>query len=282
METRVVNGDSLVTVVQARCGSTRLPRKVLLPLGGATVLERMLERVAHATRRGPLVVATTTAPEDDEIEALCARVRVCCYRGDPDDLLDRHYQVARALGAAHVVKIPSDCPLIDPDIIDRVISAYLDPPPLREGWDYVSNLHPASYPDGNDVEICSFAALESAWRLATRSFEREHTTPFLWERPEVYRIGNVAWEIALDLSKSHRVVLDYVEDYEVIRRVFDALFPENPWFGVRDVVRYLNEHPDVAALNERHRGVNWYRHHLAELRTVTAADTRAEAHEVPL
>ncbi len=267
----------VVTVVQARCGSTRLPRKVLLPLGDATILEKMVERVARARRHGTLVVAATTAPEDDEIEVVCARARLPCYRGHPEDLLDRHYQVARALGAAYVVKIPSDCPLIDPVVIDRVIGAYLNAP---DGCDYLSNLHPQSYPDGNDVEICSFAALESAWRLATRGFEREHTTPFLWERPNLFRIGNVTWETGLDLSKSHRVVLDYVEDYEVIRRVFDALSPTNPWFGVADVVRYLDDHPDVATLNARHRGVNWYRHHLAELRTVTAADTRVEAHEV--
>jgi spore coat polysaccharide biosynthesis protein SpsF len=268
-----VRAGSVVTVVQARCGSTRLPHKVLLPLGGASVLERTVERVAYAGRHGTLVVATSTAPEDDEIETVCARTRVRCYRGHPADLLDRHYQVARALGAAHVIKISSDCPLIDPRVIDRVVGVYLDAP---DCWDYVSNLHPPTYPDGNDVEICSFAALESAWRLAARNFEREHTTPFLWERPTLFRISNVVWDTGLNLSRSHRVVLDYIEDYEVIRRVFDALYAHNPRFGVADVVRYLDDHPAVAALNACHRGVNWYRHHLAELRTVTAADTRVE------
>jgi spore coat polysaccharide biosynthesis protein SpsF len=272
-----VRAASIATVVQARCSSSRLPRKVLLPLGEGTVLEAMLERVARARRCGTLVVATTTSPPDDEIEALCGRAAVPCYRGDPEDLLDRHYQVARALGAAHVVKIPSDCPLIDPAVIDRVLGVYLEAPGR---WDYVSNLHPASYPDGNDVEVCSFPALESAWRAASRPFEREHTTPFLWESPERFRIGNVTWEAGRDLSRSHRVVLDYVEDYEVIRRVFDALSLTNPRFGVRDVVRYLDAHPEVAGLNARHRGVNWYREHLAELRTVTAADTRLETEEV--
>lgn len=267
----------VVSVVQARVGSSRLPSKVLLPLGGATVLEQMLERVARARLSGALVVATTTAPADDDIEALCGRVRVACYRGHPEDLLDRHYQVARALGASAVVKLPSDCPLIDPAVIDRVIGVYLE----AEGhWDYVSNLHPATYPDGNDVEICSFAALETAWRIATRSFEREHTTPFLWERPQLFRLSNVAWETGRDCSKSHRVVLDYVEDYDVIRQVFNALSPRAPAFGVADVVQYLDTHPAVAALNARHHGVNWYRRHLAELRTVTLADTRLEPQEI--
>lgn len=267
----------VVTVVQARCGSSRLPGKVLLPLGGATVLERMLERVARARRCGTLVVATTTAPVDAAIEAIAGAAGVLCYRGHPEDLLDRHYQVARALGAAHVVKIPSDCPLIDPAVIDRVIGAYLD---RADRCDYLSNLHPPTYPDGNDVEICSFAALDVAWHRATRPFEREHTTPYLWERPETFRIGNVRWEAGRDLSQSHRVVLDYPEDYDVIRRVYDGLSASDPWFGVDDVVRYLDGHPAVAALNARHRGVNWYRHHLAELRTVTAADTRVAVEDV--
>lgn len=268
----------LVTVVQARVGSSRLPRKILLPLGGATVLERMVERVALATRGGVVVVATTTDPADDDIEALCGRMGVACYRGDPNDLLDRHYQVARALGAGAVAKVPSDCPLIDPAIIDRVIGAYFEAPGR---WDYVSNLHPPTYPDGNDVEVCSFAALGAAWHRATRPFEREHTTPFLWERPEQFRLRNVVWEIGADLSKSHRVVLDYVEDYEVIRRAYEALAAADVRFSVADVVHYLDAHPDVAALNERYQGVNWYRHHLGELRTVSAADTHHAPEEVP-
>ncbi|HEX2682244.1 MAG TPA: acylneuraminate cytidylyltransferase, partial [Candidatus Dormibacteraeota bacterium] len=173
---------------------------------------------------------------------------------------------------------PSDCPLIDPAIIDRVIGAYLE---AAGRWDYVSNLHPPTYPDGNDVEVCSFAALDAAWHEATRPFEREHTTPFLWERPEEFRLCNVVWETGADLSKSHRVVLDYVEDYEVIRRVYEALSPVDARFGVGDVVRYLDDHPTLAALNARYRGVNWYRHHLTELRTVTAADTRPAPEEVP-
>jgi spore coat polysaccharide biosynthesis protein SpsF len=261
----------VVTVVQARRGSTRLPDKVLLPLGGLTVLERMLERVARARRRGTLVVATTTKPEDDVLEALCARAGILCYRGHPTDLLDRHYNVARALDATDVVKIPSDCVLIDPAVIDRVVGAYLD---CRDRYDYMSNLHPESYPDGNDVEICSLAALREAWLAADRPLDREHTTPHLWDHPGRYRVGNVAWETGLDLSRSHRVVLDYSEDYDVIRSVFDALWPVDPQFGLSDIVRYLDEHPETRSLNERYRGVNWYRHHLAELHTVSVSGTR--------
>ena len=261
----------VVAIVQARTGSTRLPGKVLLPLGDATVLEHMLERVARARLIGTLAVATTTAPEDDPIATLCLLRDVQCYRGHATDLLDRHFRTARACGAEHVVKIPSDCVLIDPAVIDRVLGAYLD----RAGrYDYVSNLHPPTYPDGNDVEVFSVAALESAWRLAKRPLDREHTTPFLWDTPGAFRLGNVSWETGGDLSMTHRVVLDYAEDYELIRRVYEALHPVNPAFGVADIVRYLDEHPEVRDLNAAYRGVNWYRHHLGELRTVSSAETR--------
>ena len=269
-----MSGHRVVTIVQARRGSTRLPGKVLLPLGGATVLEVMLERVRRSRLAGTVLVATTTAGEDDAIHDLAGRMGVMCFRGHPTDLLDRHYQPARALGARHVVKIPSDCPLIDPDIIDRVLGACLG---AGDAWDYVSNLHPPTHPDGNDVEVCRFEALEVAWREATRPLDREHTTPFLWDNPDRFRIGNVRWETGSDLSASHRVVLDYAEDYEVIRRVYDALAPVRPGFGVQDVAAFLDAHPDVAALNARHRGVHWYDAHAHELRTAASrATTPAE------
>jgi len=266
----------VVTVVQARSASTRLPGKVLLPLGGTTVLERMLERVTRARLAGTVVVATTCAPEDDAIVALCLVRDVACYRGHETDLLDRHYQAARSLDALHVVKVPSDCVLIDPAVIDRVLRLYLD---RADRYDYVSNLHPPTYPDGNDVEVCSFRALQTAWRQATRPLEREHTTPFLWDTPGAFRLGNVAWETGRDVSATHRVVLDYADDYKLISRLFDALHPRNPAFGVGDIVRYLDEHPEVRELNARYRGVNWYRHHLGELRTVAPSETRRPPEE---
>jgi len=263
--------SGVVTVVQARSGSTRLPGKVLLPLGDATVLERLLERVARSRLHGTLVVATTTAAADDPIATMCLIRDVHCYRGHPTDLLDRHFEAARALDAAHVVKIPSDCPLVDPAVVDRVIGAYLDG---GGRYDYVSNLHPPTYPDGNDVEVFSFEALRVARRLARRPLDREHTTPFLWDTPGAFRLGNVVWEGGRDASLTHRVVLDYAEDYEVIRRVYEALQPRHPDFGVRDVTHFLDQHPAIRDLNARYRGVNWYRHHLGELRTVTASQTR--------
>ena len=177
-----------VIVVQARMASSRLPGKVLLKLAGKPLLERQIERILSANGHFELCVATTTSPGDDPIRELCHRIGVGVFDGHPTDLLDRHYRIGVACGADRVVKIPSDCPLIDPAAIDSVLGFDAD----RSGcFDFVTNLYPPSWPDGNDVEVMSMATLASAFHEATRSFEREHTTPFIWERPERFRIANV-------------------------------------------------------------------------------------------
>jgi spore coat polysaccharide biosynthesis protein SpsF len=266
-----------LVVVQARTGSTRLPGKVLLPLAGAPALLRMLERVLASHTRFDLVVATTDRPEDDGLVALVHRFGVRVFRGHPTDLLDRHYRAALASRAEVVVKIPSDCPLVDPDAIDRVLSAFLADPAR---YDFVSNLHPPSWPDGNDVEVMTFAALEQAFRTAAAPHEREHTTPFLWDQPERFRVGNVEWGTGLDLSLTHRLTLDYPDDYALVAAVYEALWrKERPVFSLSEILALLEERPALRETNARYAGVNWYRHHLSELRTVPASATRASAED---
>jgi spore coat polysaccharide biosynthesis protein SpsF len=261
-----------LVVVQARTGSSRLPGKVLLPVAGAPVLVRMLERVLAARTRFELVVATTGRSEDDGLAELVRRFGVRVFRGHPTDLLDRHYRAARAARAEVVVKIPSDCPLVDPAAIDGVLGAFLADPGR---YDFVSNLHPPSWPDGNDVEVMSFAALEQAHRSASARHEREHTTPFFWDRPERFRVGNVTWETGLDLSMTHRFTLDYPDDYALVAAVYEALWRKSrPVFPLADVLTLLEERPELRETNARYAGVNWYRHHLSDLRTVPASATR--------
>lgn len=260
----------IVTVVQARVSSTRLPGKIFLPLSGKPLLVRMVERVQAARLAGDVVVATTTDAADDATEKLCIEHGLPCFRGHPADLLDRHYQCAAARNADVVLKVPSDCPLIDPAVIDRVIGVYLD-----SQVDFVSNLHPPTYPDGQDVEVMRFGALERAWREAARDFEREHTTPYIWENADRFSMRNVEWERGRDLSMSHRITIDYPEDYELIRRIFDALLPDDPWFGIDAIVNLLDQRPDLHAINARYAGVNWYRHHLDSLKTIRPDQTRS-------
>jgi spore coat polysaccharide biosynthesis protein SpsF len=270
----MIDNPHVVTVIQARVGSSRLRDKVLRPLMGKPLLQRMVERVQAAELTGTVVVAAPKDSEDDVIEALCHREGYFCFRGHPTDLLDRHYRTGWCFQADVIVKIPSDCPLIDPRVISKVLAAFLA---AQGKYDYLSNLHPASYPDGNDVEVMTMPALERAWIEAKRPHEREHTTPYFWEHPDRFRLGNVAWESGLDYSMSHRWTIDYEADYAFIKAVYEALYPANPLFGLDDILTLLAERPHIAALNQHLAGINWYRHYLDELKTVTSDMTRRES-----
>lgn len=268
----------IVGVIQARTGSTRLPGKVLLPLGARTVLEQMVDRVRRARELDELVIATTYLEVDEPIRSLAARVAAACVSGHPTDLVDRHLQAAREMGADAVVKIPSDCPLVDPRVIDRVVGYFR----RAEDVDYVSNLHPPTWPDGNDVEVMTTAALSRTWRQATRDFEREHTTPFLWDQPGRFRVANVeadSWRRP-ELPITHRLTLDYPEDHQVIGAVFDALHDSaGEPFSAEEIVAFLDRHPEIRALNRCHAGTTWMTRHAAELQALRT-NTRASAEEL--
>jgi spore coat polysaccharide biosynthesis protein SpsF len=262
----------VVVVVQARTRSTRLPGKVILPLRGRPLLQRMLERLAAARTPFEFVVATTTEPEDQIVRALTRSLGITCYSGHPTDLLYRHCYAARIKQADVVVKIPSHCPLIDPRVVDRVVAAFLG---ARGYYDYASNLHPATYPGGNDVEVMSMAALETAHEEARRPHEREHTTPFISDRPHRFRLLNVSWGTGLDYSLSHRFTIDYPEDYEFVSAVYNELWSErNPGFGLEEILALLRSRPDIAALNARYRGVHWHRRQLDTSRSVRPSEIR--------
>lgn len=261
----------IVTIIQARMGSTRLPGKILLPLVNEPLLLKMYERVSYSELAGEIVVAITEEESDNELYKLCQQNNIKVFRGNTLDLLDRHYQAAKKYNAKAVIKIPSDCPLIDPEIIDKVILYYIN---NKEMFDFVSNLHPPSYPDGNDVEVMSFETLENAWINAKKDFEREHTTPYIWENPDQFRIGNVLWETGLDYSMTHRFTIDYNEDYEFIKRVYNELYDKNKRFGLNDILNLLDEKPEIKMINEMYCGVNWYRNHLNELKTITSEQTK--------
>ncbi len=258
-------------LIQARMSSTRLPKKVMLSVCGKPLLYRMYDRVSKSQFANHVIIITSNRKEDDIIEDLCLSEGILYYRGHPTDLLERHYMAAKKFRAKAVVKIPSDCPLIDPKIIDRVIGYYLN---NSNKFDYVSNLHPATYPDGNDVEIMSFDALEKAWICANKNYEREHTTPFIWENPKLFRIGNVSWLPNLDYSFSHRWTLDYEEDYILIRAIYQELYPKKPDFGFDDILELLENKPHLKNINAKHLGKYWYKSHLNELQNIDECKTK--------
>ncbi|MBV8389731.1 MAG: glycosyltransferase family protein [Mucilaginibacter sp.] len=266
--------DKIVIVVQARMSSSRLPGKVMLPILGESLLFRMIERLKMIRHEAQIVIATSEEAGDDIIEQESSKIDIPCFRGSLNNLLDRHYQVAKQYNADIVLKIPSDCPLIDPQIIDQVLDFYFE----HQGqFEFVSNLHPATFPDGNDVEIMTMACIEKTWKEATRQLELEHTTPYIWENPDKFRIANVAWSTGNDFSMSHRFTIDYQADYEFIKTVFEELYPSKPNFSCEDILVLLEKRPDIYQINSEYSGVNWYRNHLGELKTITPDQTKTIA-----
>jgi len=231
----------------------------------------MIERLQMIRHKAQIVVAIPEDSADDIIEQEALQMNVACYRGSLNNLLDRHYQAAKLHNADIVLKIPSDCPLIDPRIIDEVLDFYFEHP---GEYDFVSNLHPATFPDGNDVEIMTMGCIEKAWKEAKRLLELEHTTPYIWENQEIFRIGNVTWDKGKDYSMSHRFTIDYEADYQFIKRVYEELYPKKKDFSCDDILNLLNDKPEIYNINAQYAGVNWYRNHLDELKTVSSGQTK--------
>lgn len=223
--------------------STRLPGKVLKEVLGRPLLEYLVERLRRVELADEIIVATTLNETDLPIVEICRRLNVFVTRGAEFDVLDRYYQAARQHGADIVVRVTSDCPLIDPQVVDDVIRYFHE---HTSECDYVSNTLKLSYPLGMSAEVFPFRLLEAAAREAVDEPEREHVTPFIYLRPTRYRIGQVV--CPEDLS-GHRWTVDTPEDFELVRRIIEALYPVNPQFGLHDILALLRQHPDWQAIN---------------------------------
>lgn len=230
-----------VAILQARVSSSRLPRKVLLPILNRPMLARQIERLKRVRGFDTLVIATSTQPEDDAIAQLSAEEGVPFFRGSLDDVLDRFYQAARKYEPVTVVRLTGDCPLTDPEVIDACIEFF------RAGdFDYATNAVQPTFPDGLDVEVMRFTCLEQAWRQASQPSEREHVTPYIHTRPESFRIGHYRGQ--KDLSPC-RWTVDDSDDLEFVRAVYGELYPANPAFAMNDVMAMLEQKPELAEIN---------------------------------
>jgi spore coat polysaccharide biosynthesis protein SpsF len=234
------NAAKVVAIIQARMGSTRLPGKVLKDLEGETVLVRVVERVRRAQLIDEVLIATTKERADDAIVDECERCSAAVFRGDENDVLDRYYCAAQMCNAKIVVRITSDCPLIDPEIIDETVAAFLAARP-----DYASNALVRSYPRGLDTEVLTVKALERAWRGATEPYQRAHVTPYIYQNPDAFRILPVSAET--DYS-GHRWTLDTPEDLAFIRAIY-ARVEDRHNFGWRDVLGILDREPELVEMN---------------------------------
>lgn len=232
----------VIAIIQARMGSTRLPAKIMADLAGEPMLVRVVRRCQRAVTLNEIIVATTSKPADDAVERLCVEYKLPWFRGSEDDLLDRYYQVATQQHADVVVRITSDCPLIEPDIIDLVVRRFLENSPV----DYVSNtLPPRTFPRGLDVEAISFAALARAWREDANPAWREHATPFIYRNPDKFRLLRVTH--AVDYSQM-RWTVDTSEDLDLVQKIYEHFRHDR--FSWRQVLALLEQHPRWLEINQ--------------------------------
>jgi spore coat polysaccharide biosynthesis protein SpsF len=247
----VSNGEVLA-ILQARMSSSRLPGKVLLQVCGKPLLAHQIERVLRAAAVSRLIVATSTDPSDEPIRELCARIGVQVHSGSLHDVLDRFVQAARPFKPEWVVRLTGDCPLADPAVVDRVIRTA-----AQGGYDYVSSaLHP-TFPDGLDAECLRFEVLEAAAMEARLPSEREHVTAFVYSRPERFRLGEV--RNGLDLS-ALRWTVDEAADFVFVSQVFERLYAQNPRFSMDDILRLLENEPQLGTINGAiQRNAGYYR-----------------------
>ena len=231
---------NIVAIVQARMGSTRLPGKVLADIANKPAIELLLKRLDKSTKVSSICVATSVAEENDPLCERVARLGYSYFRGSETDVLERFYQAAKQEKSDVIVRITGDCPLVDPVVVDGVIDIF-----EKNKVDYASNIDPPSYPDGLDVEVFSMHALERAVNEATKSFDREHVTPYL--RSKQFSSVNL---LAEENLSNFRLTLDQVEDLHVLRKIFEN-FSDDIFFGFFDAVNYLRENEEIIKINDK-------------------------------
>lgn len=232
----------VVAIIQARVGSTRLPKKVLKKILGKPMLWHLINRVKKARLVDEIVLATTTKREDKSLLELAKESGVNSYAGSEDDVLDRYFQAATKFGADVIVRVTADCPLIDPQVVDNVVKQFLD-----GSFDYASNTVKLSYPDGLDTEVFSYEALKRAWEGAKRSSEREHVTSYIRNHPEKFKIGSV--EHAKDFS-GMRWTVDTEEDFKFVSGIYKRLYTKGRIFLMKDILKLLGNQPELMEINK--------------------------------
>lgn len=218
--------------IEARMTSSRLPGKVLKKVLGKPILELMIERVKRSFYYDELIIATTTNKDDDPIIELCNNLNVKYYRGSEPDVLKRVYSAHKEFGSDIVVELTGDCPIIDPKLIDLSILNY-----LHNDYDYVSTSQEKTYPVGQDIQVFSFELLEFLNNNALTQSDREHVTPHIYNNPDTFKIFNVPAK----KSQFHPevwVTLDTQEDFNLIKKIFEELYPKNNTFDLDDILNF--------------------------------------------
>lgn len=235
----------ILAITQARIGSTRLPEKILKKVNKQTLLEIHLKRILESKRITKLKIATTTEPDVEKILAIAANLGIEVYQGSTNNVLERFYKAAEPENPGWVVRLTSDCPLIDPIEIDKVINYA-----ILKDVDYVSNTLKPTFPDGIDVEVFKYSALERAYKNATLNSEREHVTPYIWKNSS-YSGGNIFSSdcVINDIDYSDiRLTVDTIQDFEVIRKLIEIAGINKRWL---DYVNILNKNLEIKKINKQ-------------------------------
>lgn len=231
----------ILAILQARYSSSRLPKKVLKKILGKPMLLHQIERLQCSSKIDKLVVATSTSMTDNPIEKMCLDNRIDIFRGDLENVLDRFYQCARTYKPNYIVRLTGDCPLIDWHIVDETINFF-----LNGKFDFVETS--LNFPDGLDVEIMSFEALNKAWKFAILPSEKEHVTQFFLNRPQDFNIG--VFDYPENLSH-FRWTVDEPEDFLFVRKIYDELYDNNPFFSTKEILNLLSRQPDLCKINDK-------------------------------
>lgn len=232
-------------IIQARMDSTRLPGKTMLPVCGKSLLEHMIDRVKHSKTIQKIVVATTTNKIDELIVNFCESNKIEFVRGSHDDVLSRYKLASDFSNADVIVRLTSDCPLIDPNVIDKGVKIF-----QNNEYDFVSNVTPLprTYPIGMDVEILSSSILTVAAQNAKKPSEREHVTFYIRRQPKKFKIYR--FDYVKDIS-DYRLVVDYEVDYLVIKSIIEGLYPKKKEFTLEHIINWLEQNPEIKKLNEK-------------------------------
>ncbi len=237
---------SVVCIMQARTGSSRLPSKILKEVCNKTILQHDIDRLLMSKKIDKLVIATTESKDDDIIIEIAKNNNIGYFRGSENDVLSRYYFAAKKYNAEVVIRVTSDCPLIDPVIIDNMVNKF-EHKLETEKIDYLSNKIKMTFPRGLDAEVFTFKALEKTYLEATQDFEKEHVTPYIYLNSDKFKIES--YENEVDYS-NYRWTLDTVEDFELIKNIYDNIYDENKMFLFYDVLEYINKNPEVSKINE--------------------------------
>ncbi|MEG2812115.1 MAG: glycosyltransferase family protein [Clostridium sp.] len=234
----------VVCIIQARMGSSRLPGKVMMELGGKPMLLNIVDRLSECKEINEIVVATSIFEEDDIIEKLCENNNVNYYRGSLNNVLERFYNVAKISSADIIVRITGDCPLIDSDLVDNVIMKF-----KSERVDYIAPRSADGLIRGLDVEVFSFSALEKAYKEACTDEEKEHVTLYIYRRPDSFKLLNYDFKSRFK-SEGIRLCVDEKRDYDLIKLLYNKFYSEGSLIRVDDVIEYLTKYPEVKKINE--------------------------------